>query len=84
MRSTLFCTAKAQKLFDEIKPIVICNTLFIYLDFNKRFDIHTNDSEFHLGSVIFQDGKSIAFYSRKLTRPQTWNTVTEMELLSTV
>ena len=33
-----------QKSFDEIKHIITRNTLLAYPDFNKRFDIHTDDS----------------------------------------
>ena len=35
-----------QKVFNEIKRIVACNTLLIYLDSNKRFYIHTDASDF--------------------------------------
>ena len=37
-----------------------------------------------LGAVIIQNGKPIAFYGRKLTGPQSWYTVSEKVLLSTV
>ena len=38
-----------QKLFDEIKHTVACNNLLIYPDFNKRFDIHTHNTDFQTG-----------------------------------
>ena len=57
-----------QKLFDEIKWIVIRDTLLIYPDFNKCFGIHTDSSEFQLVAVINQYGKPITFYSRKLKK----------------
>ena len=41
-------------------------------------------SKTHLGSVISQDKKPIAFYSRKLQPAQTQYTTTERELLSIV
>ena len=56
-----------QKVFDEIKWRVARSTLLIYEYFNKQFDIHTDAIEFQLEEVITQDGKPIAFYSRKLT-----------------
>ena len=34
-----------QKSFDKIKQIVARNTLLIYPDFNKHFDIHRGASE---------------------------------------
>ena len=54
-------TVAKQKSFDDIKLIVDCNTLLIYPDFNKYYDIHTGASEYQLGAVIVQDGKPIAF-----------------------
>ena len=56
--------------------MVTRDTLLIYLDFNKRFDIHMDASELQLRAVISQDGKPIAFYVCKLTGPQTLYTVT--------
>jgi RNase H-like domain found in reverse transcriptase len=58
--------------------------LLAYPDFSKKFVIHTDASHYQLGAVISQDGKPIAFYSRKLNPAQTRNTTTEQELLSIV
>ena len=55
-----------QRSFDYIKRTVSHDTLLAYPDLNKRFDINTDASNYQLGSVIIQDGKPIAFYSRKL------------------
>ena len=41
-------TDMENKLFDEKKRIVSCNTLPLYPDFNIFFDIHTNASYFQL------------------------------------
>ena len=77
-------TKLEQKAFDDIKNSVYQDTLLAYPDFNRRFDIHTDASDYQLGEVIIQNGKPIAFYSRKLTKPQTCYTVTEKKLLSIV
>jgi RNase H-like domain found in reverse transcriptase len=58
--------------------------LLAYPDFSKKFVIDTDASHYQLGAVISQDGKPIAFYSRKLNPAQTWYTTTERELLSIV
>ena len=77
-------TEVEQKVFDDIKRVVSQDTLLAYPYFNTRFDIHTDASDYHLGAVIIHNGKQISFYSRKITGPQTWYTVTEKELLSIV
>ena len=73
-----------QKAFNQMKRIISREVLLAYPDFNKPFDIHTDASHTQLGAVISQDGKPIAFYSRKLNPTQTWYTMTERELLSIV
>ena len=57
-------------------------TLLAFPDFNKPFEIHTDASKLQLGGIISQEGKPIAFYSRKLNPAQTRYTTTERELLS--
>ena len=59
-------------------------TLLSYPDFSKEFEIHTDASKAQLGAVISQNGKPIAFYSRRLTDCQTRYTTTERELLAIV
>ena len=46
------------------------DTLLTYLDFNRTFKIHTDDSALQLGAVISQKGKPIAFYSINLSDAQ--------------
>ena len=53
-----------QKAFDDIKRTVTCNTLLKYLDFNKRFFIHTDARDYHMGAMISQGVKPIDFYNR--------------------
>jgi len=53
------------------KRIIAKETLLAYPDFNKPFQIYTDASHYQLGSVVSQDGKPIAFYSRKLNPAQT-------------
>ena len=78
----LWWTDIENKAFDEIKRIVAFDTLSIYTDFDKHFDIHAYASYFHIGAVIIQYGKPIVFHRGKLTWTQTRYTVMEKELLS--
>ena len=66
-----------QKVFDDIKHAVSQDTLLVYPNFNKLFDIHMDAIDYQLGAVISQNRKAIAFYSRKLTGPKTRYIVTE-------
>ena len=72
------------KSSDEMKRTVARNILLAYPYFNKRFGIHMGSSNHQLGVVIIQEGKFVAFYSRKLTETQMSYTVMEKELLSLV
>ncbi len=70
--------------FRNIKNIISREVMLAYPDFTKPFVIHTDASHYQLGAVISQEGKPIAFYSRKLNPAQTRYTTTERELLSIV
>jgi hypothetical protein len=54
------------KCFEIIKKKIARETLLTYPEFSKPFEIHTDASKVQLGVCISQDGKPIAFYSRKL------------------
>ena len=63
--------------FMATEKIVGREVLLSYPNFIKTFIIDTDASKTHLGGVISQNGKSIAFYSRKLTPAQINYTTTE-------
>ena len=73
-----------QRAFDNMRKLVAREVILSYPDFSKEFEIHTDASKLQLGAVISQDGKPIAFYSRKLNPAQTRYTTTESKLLSIV
>ena len=59
--------------------------MLTYPDFNKPFDVHTDaNSDKQIGTVISQDGKPVAHFSRTLNSAQKNYTVTDKELLSIV
>ena len=70
-------TDTEQKAFDEMLKIIGKHVLLSYPNFNKKFDIYTDASHTQLGAVIMQEGKPIAFYSRKLNPAQTHYTTME-------
>ena len=59
-----------QKAFDTIKQVIGKETLLNFPDFGKPFHIYTDTSDYQLGSVIMQDNRPLAFYSRKLNAAQ--------------
>jgi len=71
-----------QKAFAMAKRIIAKETLLAHPNFNKPFQIYTDASHYQLGAVVSQDGKPIAFYSRKLNPAQTRYTTMEREPLS--
>ena len=70
--------------FQMAKKIIAKEVMLAYPDFSLPFEIHTDASHYQLGAVISQQGRPIAFYSRKLNPAQTRYTTTERELLSIV
>ena len=75
---------KHTQAFDNMKQIMAREVILAFPDFNKPFHIYTDASDTQLGAVITQEGKPIAFYSKKLNPAQTRYTTTEKELLSIV
>ena len=73
-----------QKCFDAIKQVIGRELFLAYPDFNTPFETLTNAYKIHIGAVISQKGKPIAFYSRKMNSSKQNYTTTEKELLSIV
>ena len=73
-----------QKAFNAVKTTIARDVVLAYPDFSKVFEIYTDASATQLGSVITQDNRPIAFFSRKLTGAQQKYSVTEVELLAIV
>ena len=64
--------------------MVAKETLLAFPNYEYPFDIYTDASKYQLGAVITQNGKPLAFYSRKLNTAQRNYTTEERELLSIV
>ena len=77
-------TDTKEKAFENIKTAISKQTVLAFPDFSKPFQIHVDASEYQLGGVVSQEGKPIAFYSRKLSQTQQKYTTGEREMLSIV
>ena len=73
-----------QKAFDTMKKITSRETLLACPNFDKEVEIHTDASHTQLGAITSQNGKPVAFHSRKLNPAQACYTTTEWELLAIV
>ena len=63
-------TKEMDKAFIQMKQIIAQETILALPDYSKPFQIYTDASDYQLGGVIQQEGKPLAFYSRKLNKAQ--------------
>ncbi len=73
-----------RKAFNDVEATIAKDVTLAYPDYSKGFEIYTDGSKRQLGSVITQNNRPIAFFSRKLFVCQRKYSVTEIELLSIV
>ena len=77
-------TSALQNAFDKMRYLMAADALSAYPDYNKRFDIYTDASDFQLGACLMQGNRIVAYFSRKLNKAQKKYTTMEKEMLSIV
>ncbi len=73
-----------QRAVDHVKATIAKDVILAYSDYSKVFEIYTDASSKHLGAVITQDNRPIAFFSWKLSNMQCKYSITKIELLAIV
>jgi hypothetical protein len=64
---TYDCEKACNEAFETLKGILVKAPVLKLPDFDKDFKIHSDASDFAIGGVIVQDGKLVAFESKKLS-----------------
>ncbi len=77
-------STECQEAFDKAKAMLAKEAFLRYPDHNKPFHVYSDASDYQMGSVIMQEGKPVAFFSRKLNSAQRNYTTGEKEILSIV
>ena len=80
-----FVWAKAQqKSFDKLKIAIASEPVLAIVDPNQPFVVETDASDFAVGAVLLQNGRPIAFESKKLDSAQCNYSAYEKELYAIV
>ncbi|XP_055390591.1 uncharacterized protein LOC129619374 [Condylostylus longicornis] len=70
--------------FEKLKKLVTETPILKYPDFNKKFKLVTNASQYAIGAVLQQDSHPVCFVSRTLNEHERKYSATEKELLAIV
>jgi hypothetical protein len=77
-------TPECQISFEEIKRALTEAPCLAFPDFTKPFEVHTDASLAGIGAVLYQEGRPLAFESRRLIPAEVNYPTGEQELLAVV
>ena len=67
-----------------MKAIIPTECIITYSDYEKLFHIYTNASEYQVSTVIIQEGKLVAYFSKTILPAQMDYLTTENKLLAII
>ncbi|KAK1642609.1 hypothetical protein QYE76_060414 [Lolium multiflorum] len=70
--------------FDELKRLLTSAPLLALPDFNKQFEIECDASGIGIGGVLMQEGRSIAYFSEKLSGAKLNYSIYDKELYALI
>ena len=78
------CNEPCHQAFEELESKLSLPSVLKFSEFNKPFEVHTDASDFAIGGVLMQDGRPIAYESKKLNGCQRRWPTHEKELFAIV
>jgi hypothetical protein len=73
-----------ERAFQELKMKLTTTPILALLDFGKTFEIECDASGVGIGGVLMQEGRSIAYFSEKLSDPTLNYSIYDKELYALV
>ena len=77
-------TERHTKASKSIKAVIIQELLIGYPDHNKPFKVFTDVSDYQISVCVMQDGRPVAYHSKKLNSAQHNYSTMEIKLISVV
>jgi hypothetical protein len=77
-------TSECQEAFEKVKHALTNAPVLAPPDLGKPFELVLDASGVGLGAILLQDGRPVAFESRKLSPAEQNYTVTEQEMLGVI
>jgi len=78
--------ARCDSAFQTLKRALTTAPVLVLPDFDKPFEVVTDACQTPpaVGGVLLQEGRPVAFYSRKLSGPELNYSVTDIEMLAVI
>ena len=83
-KANFIWTDACEKAFLTMKSILSTDVLLAYPNHNLPFEVYSDASDYQMGAAIIQNGRPVAYWSRKFNQAQRNYTTMEKELLGVV